>query len=57
MDGTRFDISPLTPVLVTHGCEDHALAFTAVEEIASGLPNAQLYAFEGKGHLWQSLAR
>jgi len=50
------DVMPLLPdirmpVLVTHGREDRVLAFTAAEEIASELPNAQLYAFEGKGHL------
>jgi pimeloyl-ACP methyl ester carboxylesterase len=39
------------PVLVTHGREDRLLDFIAAEEIAADLPNAQLYAFEGKGHL------
>jgi pimeloyl-ACP methyl ester carboxylesterase len=39
------------PVLVTHGREDRLVAFTAAEQIAAGLPNARLYAFEGKGHL------
>ena len=50
------DVMPLLadirlPVLVTHGREDHLVAFAAAEQIAAGLPNAQLYAFEGKGHL------
>ena len=50
------DVMPLLadirlPVLVTHGRKDRLLAFAAAEQIAAGLPNAQLYAFEGKGHL------
>ena len=50
------DVLPLlaiisTPVLVTHGREDRVIAFAAAEEIAAGLPNARLYAFERKGHL------
>jgi pimeloyl-ACP methyl ester carboxylesterase len=39
------------PTLVAHGREDRLVAFAAAEEIAAGLPNARLYAFEGKGHL------
>jgi pimeloyl-ACP methyl ester carboxylesterase len=39
------------PVLVTHGREDRLVPYTAAEQIAAGLPNAQLHAFEGKGHL------
>jgi pimeloyl-ACP methyl ester carboxylesterase len=39
------------PVLVMHGREDRLLAFAAAEQIAAGLPDARLYAFEGKGHL------
>jgi pimeloyl-ACP methyl ester carboxylesterase len=39
------------PVLVTHGREDRLVAFTAAEQIATGLPDARLYAFEGRGHL------
>jgi pimeloyl-ACP methyl ester carboxylesterase len=50
------DIMPLLasirlPVLVAHGRKDLLVAFIAAEEIAAGLQNAQLYAFEGKGHL------
>jgi pimeloyl-ACP methyl ester carboxylesterase/DNA-binding winged helix-turn-helix (wHTH) protein len=50
------DVKPLLtrirmPVLVTHGREDRVIAFAAAEEIAAGLPDARLYAFEGKGHL------
>ena len=50
------DVMPLLadirlPVLVTHGRKDRLLAFAAAEQIAARLPNAQLYAFEGKGHL------
>jgi pimeloyl-ACP methyl ester carboxylesterase len=39
------------PVLVTHGREDRLVSFQAAEHIAARLPNAQLYAFRGKGHL------
>jgi pimeloyl-ACP methyl ester carboxylesterase len=50
------DVMPLLaeiglPVLVMHGREDRAVAFPAAEQISAGLPNARLYAFEGKGHL------
>jgi pimeloyl-ACP methyl ester carboxylesterase len=50
------DVTPLLanirmPVLVMHGREDRLVAFTAAEQIVAGLPNAQLYAFDGKGHL------
>jgi pimeloyl-ACP methyl ester carboxylesterase len=41
----------LVPALVTHGREDRLIAFTAAEEIAAELQDAQLYLFEGKGHL------
>jgi pimeloyl-ACP methyl ester carboxylesterase len=37
--------------LIIHGREDRLVAFSAAEQIAAGLPNAQLYPFEGKGHL------
>ncbi|RWM81225.1 MAG: alpha/beta fold hydrolase [Mesorhizobium sp.] len=39
------------PTLVMHGRDDHLIPFSAAEQIATVLPNAQLYAFEGKGHL------
>jgi class 3 adenylate cyclase/pimeloyl-ACP methyl ester carboxylesterase len=39
------------PCLIIHGREDRLVAFSAAEQIAAGLPNAQLYPFEGKGHL------
>ena len=50
------DVMPLlsaitAPVLVAHGREDRLIAFAAAEEIAARLPNAQLCAFERKGHL------
>jgi pimeloyl-ACP methyl ester carboxylesterase len=38
-------------VLVTHGTADHLIHFAAAEFIVSQVPGAQLYAFEGKGHL------
>ncbi|BCH16502.1 alpha/beta fold hydrolase [Mesorhizobium sp. L-2-11] len=37
--------------LVIHGRDDRLVPFSAAEQIATALPNAQLYAFEGKGHL------
>jgi pimeloyl-ACP methyl ester carboxylesterase len=50
------DVIPLlgdiaVPVLVTHGTADRLIQFAAAELIASRVPGAQLYAFEGKGHL------
>jgi pimeloyl-ACP methyl ester carboxylesterase len=39
------------PTLVIHGREDRLVAFTAAEEFLARLPNARLYAVEGKGHL------
>jgi pimeloyl-ACP methyl ester carboxylesterase len=50
------DVLPLlsaitAPVLVAHGREDRLIAFAAAEEIAARLPNAQLCAFDRKGHV------
>src|SRR5919106_168034 len=50
------DVIPLlsdivVPVLVTHGTADRLIQFAAAELIASRVPGAQLYAFEGRGHL------
>jgi pimeloyl-ACP methyl ester carboxylesterase len=39
------------PTLVLHGTADQLISFAAAEYIAKELPNAQLYGFEGKGHL------
>ena len=45
-------LSRLTiPTLVTHGTDDRLISFATAEYLAKALPNAQLYAFEGKGHL------
>ncbi|ANW02050.1 hypothetical protein LMTR13_19635 [Bradyrhizobium icense] len=49
------DIAPLlesiaVPTLVAHGREDQLIPCTASEFIASRIPDAQLYMFEGKGH-------
>ena len=49
------DIAPLldsiaVPTLVTHGREDQLVTSAASEFIASRIPDAQLYIFEGKGH-------
>jgi class 3 adenylate cyclase/pimeloyl-ACP methyl ester carboxylesterase len=50
------DITPLLkrltiPTLVTHGTTDELVSFAAAEYLARELPNAQLYGFQGKGHL------
>jgi class 3 adenylate cyclase/pimeloyl-ACP methyl ester carboxylesterase len=39
------------PVLVTHGSADHLILFEAAEFMMARLPDARLYAFQGKGHL------
>jgi class 3 adenylate cyclase/pimeloyl-ACP methyl ester carboxylesterase len=49
------DIAPLldsiaVPALVAHGGEDQLVTSAASEFIASRIPGAQLYIFEGKGH-------
>jgi class 3 adenylate cyclase/pimeloyl-ACP methyl ester carboxylesterase len=49
------DIAPLlesiaVPTLVAHGREDQLVTSTASEFIASRIPGAQLYLFDGKGH-------
>jgi pimeloyl-ACP methyl ester carboxylesterase len=50
------DVSPLlgrvmVPTLVMHGTAEQLIPFTAAEYLVRELPDAQLYAFEGKGHL------
>ena len=50
------DIAPLlgslaVPVLVAHGREDRQKPWTLSEFIASRIPGAQLYLFDGAGHL------
>jgi pimeloyl-ACP methyl ester carboxylesterase len=50
------DVTPIlgevsVPVLVTHGSADRLISFEAAEFIAARLPDARLYAFEGKGHM------
>lgn len=49
------DIAPLlesiaVPTLVAHGREDQLVTSAASEFIASRIPDAQLYLFDGKGH-------
>ena len=39
------------PTLVIHGTDDRAVSFEQGRYIASRIPDAQLCAFEGKGHL------
>ena len=50
-----FHIVPLlgdihVPTLVTHGTADCLLPFAVARYMVERLPEAQLYAFEGKGH-------
>jgi pimeloyl-ACP methyl ester carboxylesterase len=50
------NVSPLLsrircPVLVVHGTEDRLISFATAEYLKHEIPNAQLYAFEGKGHV------
>ena len=49
------DIVPLLesialPTLIAHGGEDQLISCATSEFIASRIPGAQLYIFEGKGH-------
>jgi pimeloyl-ACP methyl ester carboxylesterase len=49
------DIAPLlesidVPTLVAHGGEDRLISCATSEFIASRIPGAQLYIFQGKGH-------
>jgi class 3 adenylate cyclase/pimeloyl-ACP methyl ester carboxylesterase len=51
-----YNIVPLlsdihVPTLVTSGTDDRLMPFATARFIVERLPNAQLYAFEGKGHL------
>jgi pimeloyl-ACP methyl ester carboxylesterase len=39
------------PILVVHGTEDRLISFATAEYLTKRIPNAQLYAFEGKGNL------
>jgi pimeloyl-ACP methyl ester carboxylesterase len=39
------------PTLVTHGREDRIVASSAAKYIAERLPHAEVYLFEGKGHV------
>ena len=50
------DVRPLLPevtmpTLIMHGTEDHLLPFAGAEYLAANIRGAELYAFEGKGHL------
>jgi pimeloyl-ACP methyl ester carboxylesterase len=50
------DIRPLlaavrVPTLVVHGTADRQVPYAAAEYLAHHIPGAQLYAFEGYGHL------
>ncbi len=55
-DDPERDIKPLlaeikVPTLVTHGTADRRIPFRAAQYIAERIPGAQLYPFEGRGHL------
>jgi pimeloyl-ACP methyl ester carboxylesterase len=50
------DVAPLldsitVPTLVAHGGNDRLITRAASEFIATRIPAAQLYVFDGKGHL------
>jgi pimeloyl-ACP methyl ester carboxylesterase len=50
------DIRPLlpairVPTLVVHGTEDRQVPFAAAEYLAAHIPGAELYPFEGYGHV------
>ena len=52
----EMDIRPLlpairVPTLIAHGTEDRQVPFAAAEYLAAHIPGAQLYAFEGYGHV------
>jgi pimeloyl-ACP methyl ester carboxylesterase len=52
----EMDIRPLlarirAPTLVAHGTEDRQVPFAAAEYLAAHIPDAQLYAFKGYGHV------
>jgi pimeloyl-ACP methyl ester carboxylesterase len=50
------DIAPVlgevkVPTLVLHGTEDRRVSPAAARHLARHIPDAQLYLFEGRGHL------
>lgn len=50
------NIAPLleglkTPTLVTQGTDDYRVSMEAARYLADHIPGAQLYLFEGRGHL------
>jgi pimeloyl-ACP methyl ester carboxylesterase len=54
--GPEADISPLLsripcPVLVVHGTDDRLISFATAEYLKCEIPNTQLCAFKGKGHV------
>lgn len=55
-DDPDVDVSDLlgkisVPALVTHGTGDQLIPFIGAQYLAREIPGAQLYGFEGKGHL------
>jgi pimeloyl-ACP methyl ester carboxylesterase len=55
-DDPERDLKPLlaeikVPTLVTHGTADRRIPFRSAQYIAERIPGAQLYPFEGRGHL------
>jgi len=51
MDITNLAANLPMPVLVMHGTADVQAPFEGSEFLAEQIPNGQLYAFEGKGHI------
>ena len=52
----EMDIRPLlsairVPTLIVHGTEDRQVPFAAAEYLAAHIPGAQLYPFQGYGHV------
>ena len=52
----ELDIAPIlgqvkVPTLVMHGTEDRRVSVAAARHLARHIPDAQLYLFEGRGHL------
>jgi class 3 adenylate cyclase/pimeloyl-ACP methyl ester carboxylesterase len=55
-DDAERDVRPLlsgieVPTLVTHGTSDRSVPFKAAQYLAERIPGAQLYPFDGRGHL------
>jgi pimeloyl-ACP methyl ester carboxylesterase len=52
----ELDVTPIlgqvkTPTLILHGTEDRRVSLAAAHHLARHIPDAQLYLFDGRGHL------